>query len=185
MIPLFYVVRHDRGRLRLTGRDRQSFLQGMVTNDVASLAPGQGCYTFLLDATGHVLADARVLCAPDHLLLDVEPGMAAFVAETLDRYLIMERCRITDVSEEIGQVFVGGTRAPDVLARLGATNAHDWAEGQNEALPIAGQTALAAATRLIPGPGFDIYLPEWRSTEGALLAELDAANAVELSLRRP
>jgi glycine cleavage system aminomethyltransferase T len=146
----------------------------MVTNDLASLMPGQGCYAFILDATGHVLSDARVLCASDYLLLDVEPGMAAFVAETLDRYLIMERCRITDVSEEIGQVFVGGARAPEVLARLGAPDVLDGAEGQNGAMPIAGEIGLVAATRLISAPGFDIYLPEWRSTEGALLAELDA-----------
>ncbi len=116
MDDLFFVHRVGRGLLRLTGRDRQSFLQGMVTNDVKSLAPGQGCYAFLLDATGHVLADARVLCASEYLLLDVEPGLAAFVAETLDRYLIMERVRIEDVSDATTQVFVGGARAPQVLA---------------------------------------------------------------------
>ena len=94
---LFFSDRSTRGLLRLTGRDRQSFLQGMVTNDVVSLTPGEGAYAFFLDATGHVLADARVLCAENQLLLDVEPGTADFVAATLEKYLIMEKCRITDV----------------------------------------------------------------------------------------
>ena len=30
------------GKVTVTGRDRLSFLQGMLTNDVKALAPGQG-----------------------------------------------------------------------------------------------------------------------------------------------
>lgn len=154
--PLFYSRRDERGRLRLSGRDRQTFLQGMVSNDVA-VSPGQGCYTFVLDATGHVLADARVLCAPDYLLLDVEPGRAAFVAETLDRYLIMEKCRIEDVTGETGQLFVGGPQSAGVLNEIGIVHAGGWTEGQNAVTHLGDDPVLVAATRLIPGPAFDLY----------------------------
>jgi len=153
--PVFFVDRSDRGRLRLTGRDRQSFLQGMVTNDVVRLKQGEGCYAFQCDATGHVLSDLRVLCLEDALLLDVEPAMAAQVAETLDKYLIMERVKIADVSGEGVQVFVGGVKAPEVLAGLGVPGAAEWTEGRNAAF----EHGLAAATRLIPGHGFDLYSP--------------------------
>jgi folate-binding protein YgfZ len=158
---LFYVNRSERGLLRLTGRERQSFLQGMITNDVLSLQPGQGCYAFMLDATGHVLADMRVICAADHLLLDVEPGMASFVAETLEKYLIMEKCRITDLTGQTGgQLLLAGPRAAEELARLGVTGAETWTEGQNAPLEAMGSSALVAATRLISGPAFTIYLPD-------------------------
>lgn len=177
----FFIDRRDRGRLRLTGRDRQSFLQGMVTNDVASLTPGQGCYALMLDATGHVLADMRVLCAENHLLLDVEPGRAAFVAETLDKYLIMEKVRITDVTQETAQVFVGGTGIAELLERWGVAGADEWREGQNATVAIGdAEEALIAATRLIPGPGFDIYLPD-AAAKDALLATLGAAGLSPLS----
>ncbi len=172
---LFYVDRSDRGRLRLTGKDRQSFLQGMVTNDVARLAPGQGCYAFLLDATGHVLADVRVLCLENSLLLDVEPGMASFVAETLDRYLIMEKVRITDVTEELRQYTLVGAEAPDVLAHFGIDGAADWQEGDNAAREIQGETVTAAAAHLAPVPAFDIYLPP--SADGGTLLQAQGAAA--------
>lgn len=172
----FLVNRTERGRLRLTGRDRQAFLQGMVTGDVAALAPGQGCYAFVLDATGHVLADARVLCLVDSLLLDVEPGLAPFVAQTLDKYLIMEKCRISDESGETGQLFLGGHHAASVLARLGIENSEHWHEGENRTLPLAGGEFVVAATRLVPGPGFDLY--GTASTLPALIARLgEAADA--------
>ncbi|MGC4042854.1 MAG: hypothetical protein QM758_03545 [Armatimonas sp.] len=86
-----------RDVLALTGRDRASFLQGMVTNDVLSLQPGQSCYAFHLDATGHVLADMYVLCLEDRLLLVTELGMGATLAELLDGYLVMERAKIAPV----------------------------------------------------------------------------------------
>jgi folate-binding protein YgfZ len=171
--PLFYVDRSDRGRLRLTGRDRQTFLQGMVTNDVARLQPGQGCYSFMLDATGHVLADMRVLCTEDSLLLDLEPGMASFVAETLDKYLIMEKCRITDVSAEVRQVFVSGEDVSRLLReQFLKEDAGGWAEGQNVPIEVAGYDSRLAATRLVTGNGYDIYTPAL-ATAG-ILETLDA-----------
>jgi folate-binding protein YgfZ len=188
---LFYVDRSDRGRLRLTGKDRQSFLQGMVTNDVARLTPGQGCYAFMLDATGHVLADVRVLCLENALLLDVEPGMASFVAETLDRYLIMEKVRITDVSGELRQYTLVGNESPDVLARLGAAGAAAWQEGENAALEVQGDTAIAAAVRLTSVPAFDIYLPSSvdidtvLGTEGALPHSLETLEALRIEAGIP
>jgi tRNA-modifying protein YgfZ len=180
--PLFYVDRSDRSRLRLTGRDRQTFLQGMVSNDVARLQPGQGCYTFMLDATGHVLADMRVLCAEDSLILDLEPGMGTFVAETLDKYLIMEKCRITDVSAETWQIFLGGA---DVIEHL-ADDLYDlpgplenWEEGDNAAIEIFDPTLRVAATRLIPGPGFDLHAPVMLNVK--MLKEVESAGFVPLA----
>jgi folate-binding protein YgfZ len=130
----------------------------MVTNDVASLTPGTGCYTFVLDATGHVLADMRVLCTESSLLLDLEPGTAAFVAATLDKYLIMEKCRITDATDDTRQLFFGGREVVQKLAEYGLTEAGAWTEGQNATVEIVGVPCLVAATRLIPGPGFDLYI---------------------------
>ena len=42
------VDRSDRGKLLLRGSEAASFLQGQVTNDVESLAAGEGCYAALL-----------------------------------------------------------------------------------------------------------------------------------------
>ena len=36
--------RNDRRVIGLSGADRLSYLQGLLTNDVAALMPGSGCY---------------------------------------------------------------------------------------------------------------------------------------------
>src|SRR5260370_40773677 len=58
--------------VRATGADRATFLQGMLTNDVASLVPGAGCPALLLTIQGRVTADVRVAVLEDALLLDVD-----------------------------------------------------------------------------------------------------------------
>ena len=105
-IPKLFYVETPRDLLALTGRDRATFLQGMVTNDVLGLEPGQGCYAFHLDATGHVLADMRVLVQEDRILLDLEPGVGPVLAELLDHYLVMERVKITPLQSSC--FYVGG-----------------------------------------------------------------------------
>jgi folate-binding Fe-S cluster repair protein YgfZ len=40
------------GIVKLTGGDRVSWLQGMISNDVEKLAPGAGCYAAHLTPQG-------------------------------------------------------------------------------------------------------------------------------------
>ena len=64
--------RSERGKLALTGGEAKSFLQGQVSNDVESLAEGQGCYAAFLTPKGKMLGDVRILEAGSELLLDTE-----------------------------------------------------------------------------------------------------------------
>lgn len=127
-----------RDVLAITGRDRASFLQGMVTNDVLGLQPGQSCYAFHLDATGHVLADMHVLCLEDRLLLVTEPGMGAALGELLDGYLVMERAKITPV--EYQHTLVLGSYTGE-----GIWYTHPLGTGILTEVPIAPGTAMASS----------------------------------------
>ncbi|OGG53318.1 MAG: hypothetical protein A3F84_25000 [Candidatus Handelsmanbacteria bacterium RIFCSPLOWO2_12_FULL_64_10] len=69
----------------------------------------------MLTAQGQTLADLKVYCRPDHLLLDVGPGLAEKVCATLNRYLISEDVDIQDVTEGLSLVAVCGPASPDAL----------------------------------------------------------------------
>lgn len=78
----------DRRVLRITGADREAFLQGLVSNDVRRLADGP-VYAALLSPQGKYLADFLLVPEPDAILLDVK----ASLAEALVRRLLMYRLR--------------------------------------------------------------------------------------------
>jgi folate-binding Fe-S cluster repair protein YgfZ len=48
------VDRSDRGRLLVSGGDRAAYLHGLLTNDIAALAPGSGCYAAYLTPQGRM-----------------------------------------------------------------------------------------------------------------------------------
>src|SRR5689334_20771828 len=61
-----------RTQVRMSGEDRVGFLQGMVSNDVKSLKPGDGCAATLLTEQGRIVADLRVYALETYFLLDVD-----------------------------------------------------------------------------------------------------------------
>jgi folate-binding protein YgfZ len=72
-VTTYVIDRSERGKLALTGPDARDFLQGQVSNDVASLADGSGCWAAFLTPKGKMLGDLRVLDAgAAGLLLDCE-----------------------------------------------------------------------------------------------------------------
>ncbi|MBC7809134.1 MAG: folate-binding protein YgfZ, partial [Akkermansiaceae bacterium] len=167
MLPELFYTPTKRDLLKLTGKDRQSFLQGMVTNDVLKLQPGEGCYALMLDATAHVLADMHILNVGDYLLLDLEPGMAPFVAETLDKYLIMEKCRITDVTASFGCFVIGGERAGDYLRNNNSVaDAGTWKDNQNAMLP---DDCVLSRVNVASIPLYRLYFPDPRNMDVAYM----------------
>src|ERR1035438_8647800 len=81
----------SRGKIAFTGEDRVRWLHGMVTNDVKGLGPGQGCYWFVLDAQGHIKADANIVAEPERLILDCAAEFTEPLAALLDRFIIIDR----------------------------------------------------------------------------------------------
>ncbi len=103
-----------RARFRITGEDRVRWLNGMVTNTVKGLAPGQLNYTFLLNAQGRIQGDGDVYALADALLLATDRAQAGRLQAHLDRFIIMD-----DVELALeGKVTAIGIAGPDAHSRL-------------------------------------------------------------------
>ncbi len=93
-----------RGVIRVTGGDRIRFLNGMVSNDVATLAPGELSETLQLDRKGHILAQLSLLVLADEVLLDSSSTVEPVLAEMLEKHIIaddVELSRLTGL-EQLG-----------------------------------------------------------------------------------
>ena len=80
----------DWGRLRVTGADRQRFLQGMLSADVAAIAPDSFARATLLDVKGRVRAIVDVVKQDDAFVLLTEPATATKVKDILERHAIVD-----------------------------------------------------------------------------------------------
>lgn len=104
------------GRILLTGADRRSYLQGLLTNDIEALQPGTGCYAALLTAQGRMMTDMRVLELGDAVLVDLPAEVTSAIRDHLDRFIFTEDVSVQDVTATRGGIGLYGPRALDVLA---------------------------------------------------------------------
>lgn len=111
--------RLDRGRLVLTGADAVPFLHALLTNDIASLEPGMGCYAVLLTPQGRMITDMEVIRTEwrgePAVLLAVPSDVAAPLAARLDASLFTEDVTVEDVSDATVQFGLAGPRAGAAL----------------------------------------------------------------------
>jgi folate-binding protein YgfZ len=118
----------NRAFLRVTGSDAARWLNGMVTNAIHTLAPGEGCYNFLLNAQGRIQgdctvyrdtdADARETDAASFLLATTGAQVDA-IREHLERFIIMDDVELTSAFADESGLAILGPNAPSVLRSLG------------------------------------------------------------------
>ena len=90
----------ERGVLAITGQDRVAFLQGLVSNDVAEVAPGRAVWAALLTAQGKWLADFFIFTDGERLLVECERAQGAMLVTRLLRYRLRAEVEIADASAE-------------------------------------------------------------------------------------
>jgi len=110
-----------RVQVRMTGEDRVSFLQGIVSNDVKALHPGEGCAATLLTEQGRLVADLRVYALDSALLLDVDARIKDKATEALSRFIIADDVELEDLSEQHVTLALQGPLATQVLTAAGVS----------------------------------------------------------------
>ena len=158
-----------RGKIKLTGEDCARLLHAMSTNHIQQLTPGSGCYAFFLNDKGRVLADANILCLPEHFLLDVEPEVREKLYQHLDHYIIADDVTIEDVTNTTATIAIEGPQSAEVLAAAGAP------------VPEADYASIEWGARLVArlnstgSLGFFVFAPVAEKAE--LIVQLEAAGA--------
>jgi folate-binding protein YgfZ len=160
--------RSERGKLALAGDGAREFLQGQVTNDVQSLAPGNGCYAAFLTPKGKMLGDLRVLAAESELLLDTERSTLQALFNLIRRFSIGFQVELHKRTLERGLVSLIG---PAAFELAGVPDLADQPEHAHRTLSAGGLVVRAIRTDV----GLDV-LCDAAGTE-ALLAGLAAAGA--------
>ena len=112
------VDRSDLGVVDVGGRDRAKFLHALLSNDIASLAPGQGCAAALLDVHGKPQVLLVAWALDDRLLLLTPPAMGESTVAALDHYLFAEKVVLADATGERALLMLVGPAADETVKRL-------------------------------------------------------------------
>ena len=170
------VIDLPRGVLEATGPKRLDFLQGMLSNDVARLGPGQGCRAALLDVRGHVQSLMRVVVTTNAGLLEMPKDRLGPVEVFLNHHKVAAPVRFRQLDGAV--VALLGPGARDVLGRAGAVVPALPAES-HVAAAIGGAAVLIVAAGDLPGGGLALHVDP--AGQERLRAALEGAGAANLS----
>jgi tRNA-modifying protein YgfZ len=139
----------------VTGAERESFLQGQLTQDVRNLSPGDSRPTAGLTPKGKLLFVARAIGMEDRIRLLLPGTLRPLVLDHLRKYAVFTKVAIEDRSDDFSRVALYG--------------------------PAAGIPALPEWVTSLPGEGetaADMLVSRERVAE--LLSLLKAAGSVEV-----
>lgn len=154
-----------RGKLRITGRDRRTWLHGQVTQDINGLPDGRSAYAVVLTPQGKMVTDMHVAALPDALLVDVPAGTATPIPEYLDHYLIMERAEIEDLTDSWALLSLQGPLSPCALGICYGQEITDMAMGDVRQATFEGGPIVMVRISHCGEDGFDLFLPSEKAAQ--------------------
>ena len=183
------IIRPDRGRIVVSGRDRATFLQGLLTNDVLALGPGHGCYAAYLTPQGRMTTDLWVYELGDVMLLVMNGERKDALLARLDQLVFTEDVQLGDVTDTFGAAAVVGPDAADVVSRVTGIGSEELAalpEHGNMRRELDGRPIILLQAGDLGQAGYEVLVeaPQLTALAAALrqagAAEVDAAAAEAL-----
>jgi folate-binding protein YgfZ len=113
------VDRSAAGKLLLCGEEARAFLDGQVSNDIASLEAGHGRYAALLTNKGRMLGDLRIIATDDGLLLLTERVALQALFDQVRRGLIGWQAELHKRTLELALFSLVGPRAEEIARAAG------------------------------------------------------------------
>ncbi len=169
-IPIGGVCRlADRGVIRASGADAATFLQGQLTNDVASLAAGSARLAGFCSAKGRLQASFIVSRpADDEFLLSCPTSVLAPTLKRLSMFVLRAKCKLSDASDEMALFGVAGLAATAMLGDAVVWQRRQHAGASAIRLPDAAglrRALLAAPVGVDVAAAPALPLATWRRLE--------------------
>jgi aminomethyltransferase len=176
----------QRGILELTGKDRHSFLNNLLTNQTydkqtkTGLAAGSAVYAFFLNTKGRVVADMNVIEVGDRTLLEMDGRLVEPVRAAFDKYLFAEQVKMVSRAGTLHELFLTGPRATEALNQSAEAPVGEMNGMSNATVRLLGHEVVVFRDDMCGGPGYlllcatDAASPIWshfttttNATEGA------------------
>src|SRR6478735_5286063 len=105
--PQHHAILKSRALIALGGADWRDFLQGLITQDVESLAPGEVRFAALLTPQGRLMFDLFVVGREDGCWLDVQADKREALVQRLTMYRLRAKVTIEAYESAVGALFPG------------------------------------------------------------------------------
>lgn len=145
------------GKLQLSGKNAIQFLNGLVSNEVKTLQPGDGVLATFPTLQGKLAALCRIYNTGEHLLIELDAVNREKIFKNLSRFVPAGEFFVTDASDELALISLQGKRSAELIEALTGQPA-ELVEHKIGKREIAGTEALISNHRRCGEIGFDLFV---------------------------
>lgn len=156
------------GRLRLTGKDRAAFLEGLVTQAVASAKPGMARYSIVVNEQGFAMDDIIFYTLPESIIVIVNAGNRERIVEHFQKHL---RARFAsadivmeDLTDRWAMLAIQGPEALAIVSKLSDQDLSAMKYYKCGSAMVGGEPTFVATTGYTGEHGFELVF-DARSAE--------------------
>jgi folate-binding protein YgfZ len=140
-----FIEARDRALIALAGADRYSFLQGIVSNDVAKATGERAIYAAFLTPQGKYLHDIFIAVLGERLLIDCEAARRSDLLRRLSLYKL--RAKVTLAEEN--ELAIGLHFGPGALSALGLPDEAGRSRAEKSGVIYVDPRLAALGARLL------------------------------------
>lgn len=148
----------SRGRIEIGGTEAVLFLNGLITNDVKTLAENSWMEAAFPNVQGRILAHARVLHIANTFLFDTEAVTREQIQKTLGRFTLAGDFRVTDITSESALLSVQGARASEVVSKVLGTDAAGVERNRITQVKWKDESVRVIRATHTAEDGFDLFM---------------------------
>ena len=137
-----------RGLLHITGDDRISWLQSIISNDILPLQTGQWLYSSFMSNKGKMLSCFRVYRLEASLFVEDVGEVGNVTYQTLKKFLLYgTKAKMQSCEDTHGILLISGPNAPKLLRQSLGVDAAALTTGTFLTHDLNGQSILIAGTQ--------------------------------------
>ena len=156
----------QRGIIELTGKDRLTFLNNLLTNQTfdkqtkTAMPAGTGVYAFLLNSkSGRIIVDLNVLELGQRTVLELDARLVADVLKMLDQYRFAEQVKFESRIGTLHEFALHGPGAVEILNKAVDGGAKLDAQLNCGEGRIIGQDVIVWRDDICGVSGFHLIIP--------------------------
>lgn len=148
----------SRGRILVSGSEAVMFLNGLITNDIKSLALNSWMPAAFANVQGRLLAAVRIVHREDGFLIDTEGSTREAVMKLIDRFMMAGDFKVVDLTGETAQFSVQGQMARETVQKVFGAQAANLERQKSLTLELGGAAVTLIRATHTAEDGFDLFV---------------------------
>lgn len=149
-----------RGKIFITGDDRVTWMQSIISNDILPLLPGQGVYSTFMNHKGKILSYFRVLMLEDSIFVEDVGEVGDSTYQHFRKFLLFgTKAKMENCLERWGILLVAGPKAFPLIKTTVGIDFSDVNPLSFKRIEIQGHQILVAKTDETGEVDIELFMP--------------------------